>query len=49
MGIEYNDGDVIVILIAGDDEDCDDYIGTDANDHTAGVRIMAENEYVVVD
>ena len=47
MGIEYNDGDVLIILIAA--EDCDDYIGTDANDHTAGVRIMAENEYVVVD
>ena len=45
MGIEYNDGDVIVILIAGDDEDCDDHIGTDADDHTAGVKIMAENEY----
>ena len=27
---------LIVILIAGDDEDCDDHIGTDADDHTEG-------------
>ena len=40
---------LILILIACDDEDCDAYIGTDADDHTAGVKIMAENEYVVVD
>ena len=40
---------LIVILIAGDDEDYDDHTGTDADDHTAGRKIVAENEYLVVD
>ena len=46
VGIEYNDGDVIITLVAGDDEDCDAYIGTDADDHTAGRKLW---NYGIID